>query len=102
MSDTTTPRALRLADWIGDQWMNYTLGRITQAEVSEVMQELRDQHELIQRLKAALEGCIDEAEEAVTNHVLSYGEHYKTARLAALRKQVSDAREALAAAEAKA
>ena len=102
MSDTTTPKALHLADWIGDQWVNETIGGITQSEVPEVMQELRDQHELIQKLKAALEGCIDEADQAVTNHVLNYGEDWKPVRLAALRKQVADAREALAAAEAKA
>jgi len=102
MSDTTTPKALRLADWIGDQWTTKSLDRMTPAKLAEVMQQIRDQHELIQKLKTALEGFIDEAEEAVTNHVLSYGEHYKPARLAALRKQVADAREAIAAAEAKA
>lgn len=81
MSDTT-PKALRLADWIGDQWLNETIGGITQAEVSEVMQELRDQHELIQKLKSALENYVDGCSLSVDAGL--------------------EAREALAAAEAKA
>jgi hypothetical protein len=86
------PNALRLADWIeSDMSCNGD---------AEIAAELRAQHELIQTLTAAIEGCIDEAEEAVTRHILSFGEKYKPARIAAMRKQVADARAALAAAEA--
>lgn len=89
---STQPNALRLADWIESDMS-------CQGD-AEIAAELRAQHELIQKLKAALEDCVDEAEQAVTDHVMSFGETYKPARLTALRKQVADARAALAAAEA--
>lgn len=63
-------------------------------------QELRAQHELIQKLKAALEECVEDSEAAIVDHIQKYGQQYKAQRVVAMRKQVSDARAALAAAEA--
>ena len=56
---STQPNALRLADWIADQWVYEKLDLMTQEQVSEVIEELRAQHELIQTLKAAIKTGVD-------------------------------------------
>lgn len=97
---STQPNALRLADWLGDQWESKSLDSMTPEQLSEVMQELRAQHELIQTLKAALEDCVEDSQAGIDNHIQTYGLNYRSQRLAAWIKQVADARSALAAAEA--
>lgn len=83
MSETSTSKALRLADWIADQWVNDTIGGITQEEVSEVMQELRDQHALIQKQKDALKTCREVGGNSACDSEQSYDDALVSAALAA-------------------
>lgn len=89
---STQPNALRLADWIESDMS-------CQGD-AEIAAELRAQHELIQKLKAALEDCVEDSQAGIDNHIQTYGLNYRSQRLAAWIKQVADARSALAAAEA--
>lgn len=79
----TQPNALRLADWIGDQWVNEKLNSMTQEEVSEVMQELRAQHELIQTLTAALKTCRETGGNSACDSEQSFDDGLVSAALAA-------------------
>lgn len=101
---STQPEALRLAELLefesevaescGGQ------GAETTKVKAESAAQLRAQHELIQTLKAALEECVEDSEAAIVDHLQKYGHQYKAQRVVAMRKQVADARAALAAAEA--
>lgn len=51
------------------------------------------------KLAACLRDCVEDSQAEVDRYVQSYGENFRPARLAAMRKQVADAREALAAYE---
>jgi hypothetical protein len=47
------------------------------------------------KLAEALRDCVEDSQAEVDRYVQSYGENFRPARLAAMRKQVADAREAL-------
>lgn len=91
---STQPNALLLAVNLhcGDDKCKCTL--------NQAAEELLAQHELIQKLTAALKECVEDSEAAIVEHIQKYGQQYKAQRVAAMRKQVADARAALAAAEA--
>jgi hypothetical protein len=60
---------------------------------------LRKQDAVIKQLREALIDCLDDSREAVGNYEVTYGEHFRPQRLAAMRKTVADAEAALAATE---
>ena len=94
---STQPNALVIADALENSTAEELLGT---ALVEEATEELRAQHELIQKLTAALGDCVEDSQAGVDNHIQTYGFNYRAQRLAAWIKQVADARAALAAAEA--
>ena len=47
--------------------------------------------ERVKAMEEALTDCLEDSREAVTSHVLSYGENYRPARLAAMRETVAKA-----------
>lgn len=96
---STQPNALRLAAKLRIE-VDSTVGVVKYSTALQAERELRAQHELIQKLKAALEECVEDSEAAIVDHIQKYGQQYKAQRVVAMRKQVSDARAALAAAEA--
>lgn len=93
---STQPNALRLAA----EFRPSMPADVMKLWAADVTQELPAQHELIQKLKAALEDCVEDSEAVIVDHLQKYGQQYKAQRVVAMRKQVSDARAALAAAEA--
>jgi ABC-type nitrate/sulfonate/bicarbonate transport system substrate-binding protein len=57
----------------------------------------RDQawQELVQPLVEALAECVEDSQSVVDQYIQAYGENFRPARLAAMRKTVSDALAAL-------
>lgn len=54
------------------------------------------------RLAKSLRDCVEDTDETIQCHILSYGENYKPHRLKAIRDQAAEARAALAAIDARA
>lgn len=86
---TKQPEALRLADvLIGSP-------QFTGTPIWQAAAMLRRQHEAIKQLRECLIDCLDDSRQAVCEYEVTYGEHFRPQRLAAMRKTVTDAEQAL-------
>lgn len=67
----------------------------------EALREDRDRrNKLIEKLTASLEECVEDTVDVINNYIATYGEHWRPARLNALRDQESRARAAIDTARA--
>ena len=61
--------------------------------------KLAERDNLVGELADSLEQCLEDSEQAITDHILKFGENYKPKRLDAMREKVKKARAALAKAD---
>ena len=84
--------ALELADYLEntERW------NVSGVQMQDCAEMLRRQHEAIKQLRECLRDCLDDSRQAVFDHEVNYGEYFRPQRLAAVRKTVADAEQALA------
>ena len=68
---------------------------ISEEQQLEAAEMLRRQHEAIKVLRECLRDCLDDSRQVAEEYAASYG-NYRPERLAAMRKTVADAEQALA------